>query len=183
LGTGTVISNTNATSFTSAGLTPGTTYGFYVYSFNSGACATTYRTTTPLFGTQTTLPCAGPPTLTCPANITTNNTPGLCGANVTYPPAIAGGSPVPLVTYSIASGSFFPKGTTTVNVTATSVCGTTTCSFTITVVDNQPPTITCPANVTVNNTPGLCSGIATFPPPTALDNCPFPGSINNTKLL
>jgi hypothetical protein len=176
LGTGTVISNTNATTFTSAGLTPGTTYGFYVYSFNTGACSTTYLTAAPLFGTQTTLPCAGPPTLTCPANITVNNTPGLCGANVTYPPAIAGGSPVPVVTYSIASGSFFPKGTTTITVTATNVCGTTTCSFTITVVDNQPPTITCPANVTVNNTPGLCSGVATFPLPTALDNCPFPGS-------
>jgi hypothetical protein len=177
LGTGTVISNSNATAFTTAGLAPGTTYDFYVYSHNTGACATTYLTAAPLFGSRATLPCAGPPTLTCPANITVNNTPGLCGANVTYPPATAGGSPVPLVTYSIASGSFFPKGTTTVIATATSVCGTTTCSFTITVVDNQPPTITCPANVTVNNTPNLCSAVVTFPAPTALDNCPFPGSV------
>ena len=44
-------------------------------------------------------------------------------------------------------------------------------------MDNQPPTITCPANVTINNTPGLCSGVASFPAPTALDNCPFPGSV------
>ncbi len=177
LGTGTVISNTNSTSFTTAGLTPGTTYDFYVYSFNTGACGTAYMTFSPLFGSRATLPCAGPPTLTCPANISVNNTPGLCGANVTYPPATAGGSPTPTVTYSIASGSFFPKGTTTITVTATSVCGTTTCTFTITVVDNEPPTITCPANVTINNTPNLCSGVATFPAPTALDNCPFPGSV------
>ena len=177
LGTGIVISNTNSTSFTTAGLTPGTTYDFYVYSFNTGACSTTYLTAAPLFGSIATLPCTGPPTLTCPANITANNTPGLCGANVTYPAAVAGGSPAPVVTYSIASGSFFPKGTTTVTATATNVCGTTTCSFTITVVDNQPPTITCPANVSVNNTPGFCSGVATFPAPTALDNCPFPGSV------
>jgi hypothetical protein len=177
LGTGTVISNTNATTFTTAGLTPGTTYDFYVYSFNTGACATAYLTAAPLFGSIATLPCTGPPTLTCPANITTNTAPGLCGANVTYPPATAGGSPTPTVTYSQASGTFFPKGTTTVTATATNVCGTTTCTFTITVVDNEPPTITCPANVTINNTPGLCSGVATFPAPTALDNCPFPGSV------
>jgi hypothetical protein len=177
LGTGTVISNTNATTFTTAGLTPGTTYDFYVYSFNTGACGTTYLTTAPLFGSIATLPCTGPPTLTCPANITTNTAPGLCGANVTYPPATAGGSPVPLVTYSIASGSFFPKGSTTITVTATNVCGTTTCTFTITVVDNQPPTITCPANVTVNNTVNLCSAVVSYPAPTALDNCPFPGSV------
>lgn len=177
LGTGTVISNTNATAFTTAGLTPGTTYDFYVYSFNTGACGTAYLTAAPLFGSIATLPCTGPPTLTCPANITVNNTPGLCGANVTYPPATSGGSPVPLVTYSQASGTFFPRGTTTVTVTATNVCGTTTCTFTITVVDNQPPTITCPANVTVNNTVNLCSAVVTFPAPTALDNCPFPGSV------
>jgi Secretion system C-terminal sorting domain/HYR domain len=177
LGTGTVISNTNATNFTTSGLTPGTTYDFYVYSFNSGACGTAYLTAAPLFGSAATLPCTGPPTLTCPSNITTNTASGQCGANVTYPPATAGGSPPPTVTYSQASGTFFPKGTTTVIATATNVCGTTTCTFTITVVDNQPPTITCPANVQINNTPGLCSGVATFPAPTALDNCPFPGTI------
>ncbi|HMK26550.1 MAG TPA: HYR domain-containing protein, partial [Chitinophagaceae bacterium] len=58
-----------------------------------------------------------------------------------------------------------------------SICGTATCTFTITVNDTQPPTITCPANVTVNNTPGLCSGVATYPLPTATDNCPFSGTV------
>ncbi len=177
LGTGTVISISNATAFSSTGLTPGTTYDFYVYSYNMGACGTAYLTTAPLFGSIATLPCPGPPTITCPANITVNNTPGLCGANVTYPAATTTGTPPPTVTYSQASGTFFPRGVTTVTATATSVCGTATCTFTITVVDNQPPTITCPANVTVNNTPGLCSGVATYPQPTASDNCPFPGNV------
>lgn len=177
LGTGTVISNSNSTSFTTAGLTPGTTYDFYVYSFNAGACGTAYLTAAPLFGSIATLPCTGPPTITCPANITVSNAPGLCGANVSYPAATTTGSPPPTVTYSIASGSFFPRGTTTVTATATSICGTANCTFTITVVDNQPPTITCPANITINNTPGLCSGVATYPLPTATDNCPFPGSV------
>ncbi len=177
LGTGTVISNNNSTSFTTTGLTPGTTYDFYIYSYNTGACGTAYLTAAPLFGSQATLACTGPPTITCPANITVNNTAGLCGANVTYPAAIGGGSPAPVITYSIPSGSFFPTGTTTITATATNVCGVTTCTFTITVVDAELPTITCPANVTVNNTPNLCSGVATYPAPTALDNCPFPGSV------
>ncbi|MFY9609294.1 MAG: DUF4394 domain-containing protein [Blastocatellia bacterium] len=50
------------------------------------------------------------------------------------------------------------------------------CSFTITVVDTQPPSITCPANVTAV-TALTCpatsaSGVVNFPPPTASDNCP-----------
>jgi hypothetical protein len=117
------------------------------------------------------------PVITCPANITVNATAGICGANVTYPPATATGAPAPVITYSQASGTFFPVGTTTVTATATNSCGTVSCSFTITVVDNQPPTITCPANITANNTPGLCSAIVTYPLPTATDNCPFPGSV------
>ncbi|MFN8394952.1 MAG: HYR domain-containing protein [Bacteroidia bacterium] len=34
---------------------------------------------------------------------------------------------------------------------------TGTCSFSVTITDNQLPTITCPANVTGNNDPGQCS--------------------------
>jgi hypothetical protein len=177
LGTGTVISNTNATAFSTTGLTPATTYDFYVYSFNTGACGTAYLTAAPLFGSIATLPCTGPPTLTCPANITVNNTPGQCGAAVVYPPATGGGSPPPTVTYSIASGSFFPVGTTTVTATATNICGVTTCTFTVTVVDTQPPTITCPSNITRNNDPNLCSAVVTYAAPTASDNCPFPGTV------
>ena len=51
----------------------------------------------------------------------------------------------------------------------------TTCSFTVTVNDTQPPTITCPANVTTvaaQTCPLATSGMVTFPPPTASDNCP-----------
>ena len=79
------------------------------------------------------------PQIVCPANITINNTSGLCGATVTYPAATATGIPVPVIAYSHASGSLFPVGTTTVTATATSSCGTVSCSFTITVNDNQPP--------------------------------------------
>jgi len=111
------------------------------------------------------------PTITCPANITVNNTTGQCGANVTYPPATATGSPAPVITYSQASGSFFPVGTTTVTATATNVCGVATCTFTITVLDVQTPTITCPANIVANTDVGACVATVATPNPTTGDNC------------
>ena len=49
------------------------------------------------------------------------------------------------------------------------------CAFTVTVNDTQPPTITCPANVTAvtdqNCTAAACQTV-NFPPPVATDNCP-----------
>ncbi len=46
-----------------------------------------------------------------------------------------------------------------------------TCETTVTVQDNTAPVIACPENVSVNTSPGLCSGIANFAAPTATDNC------------
>ena len=111
------------------------------------------------------------PTITCPANIVVNSTPGVCGAAVTYPPATATGVPAPTITYSVASGSVFPVGLTTVTATATNACGTVTCNFTVRVIDVQLPVITCPANITVNTTLGACTAPVSYTV-TATDNCP-----------
>jgi hypothetical protein len=82
------------------------------------------------------------PTITCPANIVVNAAAGTCSAVVNYPAATATGTPAPTITYSIASGSLFNVGVTTVTATATNICGTVTCTFTITVNDVRPPVIT-----------------------------------------
>jgi hypothetical protein len=111
------------------------------------------------------------PTIVCPANIVVNSTPGVCGAAVTYPPATATGTPAPTITYSIASGSVFPVGLTTVTATATNACGSVSCTFTVRVNDVQPPVITCPANITVNTTAGACTAIVSYIV-TVTDNCP-----------
>ena len=123
--------------------------------------------------------CGAVCTITCPANVTANTGPGAttCGANVTYPAATTSGL-CGLVTYSNPSGSFFPKGVTT--VTATTAAGPS-CTFTVTVNDNTPPTITCPANITANNTPGLCSAVVTYALPTVTDNCGLPGPLALTQ--
>jgi hypothetical protein len=52
--TGTIVSVGTSTSFSAAGLTPNTTYWFWVYSYN-GSCDTKYLTSSPLTGSQTTM--------------------------------------------------------------------------------------------------------------------------------
>ena len=59
LGDGTVVLSSNATSFTATGLTMGTTYYFFVFSYNTTACAgRNYLTTNPLTGNATTYDCS-----------------------------------------------------------------------------------------------------------------------------
>lgn len=113
-----------------------------------------------------------PPSFTtCPANIVVSNDPGQCGAVVNYPVPVVGGSPAPTLSYSHAPGTFFPKGTTTVTITADNACGTETCTFTVTVNDTELPTITCPSNITVTTPVGSCTAVVNYTV-TGNDNCP-----------
>ncbi|MBK8491380.1 MAG: choice-of-anchor D domain-containing protein, partial [Saprospirales bacterium] len=45
------------------------------------------------------------------------------------------------------------------------------CEAIVTVQDVTPPTITCPANITVTNDPGVCTANVTVPTPLVGDNC------------
>ncbi|HLN53472.1 MAG TPA: HYR domain-containing protein [Lentimicrobium sp.] len=102
-----------------------------------------------------------PPTITCPGNMTVNNDPGVCYA-VVYYTAPEGATQ----TAGYPSGSQFQVGVTT----NTFELDDETCSFTITVVDNEPPVLNCPDNIIENATSGLCQ-IVEYDLPTALDNC------------
>ena len=112
------------------------------------------------------------PVVSCPADIVVNNDPGVCGATVNFAPTATDNCPGTVITSVPASGSVFPIGTTTVNVTATDASGNTaTCSFDVTVNDTEAPTITCPADTTVSNDPGVCGATVTYAV-TSSDNCP-----------
>ncbi|MBK7761813.1 MAG: HYR domain-containing protein [Bacteroidetes bacterium] len=115
------------------------------------------------------------PSITCPSNISVNNDPGNCSAVVTYT-APVGTDNCPAATTAqiagLASGATFPIGTTTNTFRVTDAAGNTaTCSFTVTVIDNELPSITCPANISVNNDPGNCSAVVTYTAPVGTDNC------------
>ena len=105
--------------------------------------------------------------LTCPANITVSNNAGQCGAIVNFD--ISSTSTCGTVTALPASGSFFPKGTTIVNVTSSTG---QSCSFTVTVNDNEDPIIAAPSNVTVSADGGVCYATnVTLGTATTNDNC------------
>ncbi|WP_432412099.1 HYR domain-containing protein [Rasiella sp. SM2506] len=87
------------------------------------------------------------PLMNCPADFTVGTDIGICGATVSF------ADPIPIDTCGIASlvqtaglpsGSVFPVGSNVIEYTATDVNGnTTSCSFTITVVDDEAPTAVC----------------------------------------
>ena len=80
------------------------------------------------------------------------------------------GNPATVVSVP-ASGSVFALGTTTVTTTGTDTYGNSNqCTFTVTVVDNQPPVMSCPANILVNAAAGQCGSNVAFSV-TATDNC------------
>jgi len=115
-----------------------------------------------------------PPSISCPANITVPCALGQCSALATFSVTATDNCPGVTVVANPPSGSSFPKGTTTVTATATDGSGNTaSCSFTVTVVDTQKPSIVCPANITAV-VPGATDTCATvsYAAPVATDNCP-----------
>ncbi|HJU55190.1 MAG TPA: HYR domain-containing protein [Pyrinomonadaceae bacterium] len=107
--------------------------------------------------------------LSCPINMVVSadtEQAGQPGAIVTFATEPSGNCGA--VTSTPASGSFFPVGTTT--VTSQSATGGGVCSFTVTVIDSAPPTITCAADQ--NETAGAneIETIVTVNTPTATGN-------------
>lgn len=112
-----------------------------------------------------------PPMITCPANITQPTDPGKCTAIVNYKVQSGGDCPGATVTCNPPSGAAFPKGVTTVTCKATdNTNNMATCSFTVTVVDQEKPKITCPKDITTTTCDD--SVVITYPPPVVSDNCP-----------
>ena len=114
-----------------------------------------------------------PPVLNLPPNIVTPADPGKDTAVVTYTVTATDNFPgeINIVCLPLA-GSAFPLGVTTVNCTATDVSGNVgRGSFTITVTDNQPPSITCPPHIIHPAAPGTNVAVVHFTV-TATDNAP-----------
>ncbi|GGG43983.1 hypothetical protein GCM10010976_14470 [Bizionia arctica] len=116
------------------------------------------------------------PEITCPTNIVQNTDAGLCTAVVTFdPPTVNECS-----TYSITridgnvlnSGDAFPIGDTTIEYQVLDDNNLlATCSFTITVEDNEDPTITAPNDITPSTDLDTCGANIAIPNASFTDNC------------
>ncbi len=121
----------------------------------------------------------------CPANISVNNTPGLCGAIVDYPAFMptfyCGGEIISITqTEGLSSGSLFPVGTTTNTFVLTKITGEEeTCSFEVVVTDAEAPVISNLNQVYEPLWPPNHKMVPVFIEYLALDNC----NISSTELF
>jgi len=128
------------------------------------------------------------PNITCPAN-TTVAADGSCNGTVGAhsPASLSDNCTVnPTVTQSPASNTALNghNDSETVTLTADDGNGNTEfCTFTVTLKDVTPPSITCPANTTIA-ADGSCSGtVGAYSPVTLTDNCnPNPSFSQNPAL-
>jgi uncharacterized repeat protein (TIGR01451 family) len=126
--------------------------------------------------TTTTVASTSACVINCPANVTVDTLPARCGAIVRYSAPTTSGSCATIIC-SPQSGSFFPVGTTTVTCSEVSppaipaALALAACSFTVTVVDNVAPRITCPENISATPDQGQRSKVVTYPSPVVIDNC------------
>jgi len=129
--------------------------------------------------------------LICPANITLQNK---CNPVVTYVATTqAMQGVVTTLSYEFTgattgsgsgtgTGSIFNYGVTHVSITATNNCGTTTCNFTITIIDTINPTITCPPDINTITITGCTATGVILGTPVADDNCGVASIVNNAPV-
>ncbi|MFH2095108.1 MAG: HYR domain-containing protein, partial [Bacteroidota bacterium] len=133
-----------------------------------------------------------PPVITCPSNITVGTDANICGAVVSYTPPVGTDdcTPNPVTVQSdgtgLSSGSFFSIGTTTLVYTVTDSIGqTNSCSFNITVIDDEPPALNCPVDQFRNTDTGVCTYtvVGNEFNATATDNCGLASLTNDLNGL
>ncbi len=119
----------------------------------------------------------GPEILTCPEDILVANETGKCGATVTFDLPTGQDTCSDKVTVKqvegLEPGAFFPVGVTAIKYELSDTIGNVSiCSFTVTVEDQEDPTITCIEDIEMDNDPGECGAIVTYEAPVGSDNCP-----------
>src|SRR6056297_1876616 len=117
------------------------------------------------------------PILTVPDDVTLR-ADGNCQAQASLPAAVVNecSSGVQFVNSYTSQGAMvdtlFELGSTSILFTATDQCGNSSTGLTIvTVIDDTPPIVSCPADTTVENDPGECGAFIEFPDPIVSDNC------------
>jgi len=118
------------------------------------------------------------PTIICLPDTVIFNDTDSCGAifNYTMPAAYDNCDvlfdTIKIDTSGYFSGDLFPIGTTEISYVYRDLVGNAdTCSFQVTVVDNQKPELVCHADTSMQNDSGICGAFFSYSFPTASDNC------------
>ena len=163
MGNGVIVGATNEQTV----IVNGTMPGFLTLNLtviNSNGCARTCSRTITVGDIQA-------PVIICPENIQTNTTPGECSRTVDFAVSAIDNCETATVMCNPPTGTQFPKGTTTVNCSASDGAGNVAgCSFDVTVVDLENPKLTWPTNLVVNTRPGTCDAEVHFEAGVT-DNC------------
>jgi uncharacterized repeat protein (TIGR01451 family) len=161
---------------TASGTVDVNTVGTYIITYNAtdptGHVATPVTRTVHVVDTT-------PPVVTAPPNVTVGTGPNATICDTLVSEAQLGtatandlcqGS-LPVTRSGVPAGNVFPVGQTIITYSATDASGnTSTATQKVTVVDNTPPVISCPASITLD--PTCPSGaIATYTAPVGTDNC------------
>ncbi|MCX6234119.1 MAG: HYR domain-containing protein, partial [Bacteroidetes bacterium] len=119
------------------------------------------------------------PSITCPANINTTTDDGECLATVDLgTPSTSDNCGVAIVSNN--APATFPVGTTIVIWTVTDIYGNTAqCEQQVVVADEEDPSITCPANISITNDDGECFATVDLGTPGTSDNCGVATVSNN----
>ena len=121
-----------------------------------------------------------PPVISPCMDVTLNTDPGQCYATHGVPMVTDDCDDMPIISCTSTGATSgtnitqFDKGVSTVSCVATDASGNSNnCTYTVTVVDNEDPIITCPNDISMT-VPGCDGGsIVSFPIPTFVDNCPM----------
>ena len=124
--------------------------------------------------TATPPPDTEPPVITVPTNMIVVTDLGQCSAVVNFTVTVLDNAPGAMVVCAPPSGSTFPKGVTpVVCVAADAALNLATNSFTVTIVDRQPPTLQLPPNLSVTIASNQSNAVVQFNV-SATDNCSVP---------
>ena len=163
------------------------------YTFNAGTTWVQYTATdgvhTSVCSFSVTLVDTQLPQIVCPSNIVMNTSVGQCGRNVIVtPPTATDNCGIQYITHTSTNGvnandasGFYPVGVHTFNWTAMDYNGNgIVCPQTITIMDNESPTLVCPDSVLVVTGSTGCSAYALIDAPIVSDNCSVASITNNS---
>jgi hypothetical protein len=166
----------------SGGTTPTASGANSIATFQKGANIVTWRATDGAGLTKTctfrvTVNDTESPAFTCPAPMSLTTGASACNSVATYTNPAFTDNCTPITGTAtrisgLGSGSTFPVGNSNVVFQATDAAGNTRrCTMVITVTDNQPPVINCPASVVATGTGTPCRATVFYGSTTASDNC------------